>query len=100
MVVIRATAALIVAFFIAEVRCETVDVRYHGLVDLKHGAEIFGRRAHYHYCELPTATFDSLMDAIYGPVLPSEHQEVGLRQIWSNSSPLPLMSVERLIIVS
>jgi hypothetical protein len=81
----RAAAALIVLLFAAEVRSETVDVKYRGTVDLKtfecrdinrssfiqrvcydkaqSYMVISLRGTYYHYCELPPATFDSLMSA-------------------------------------
>jgi hypothetical protein len=80
-----AAAALLVLLFAAEVRSETVDVKYRGPVDLKtfecrdinrgsfiqrvcydkaQSYMIIGLRGtYYHYCELPPATFDSLMSA-------------------------------------
>lgn len=79
----RTAAALIVLLFATEARCETVDVKYRGPVDLKTFActdtprssfiqrvcydkaqsymVINLRGTYYHYCELPPATFDSLM---------------------------------------
>jgi hypothetical protein len=85
LVVIRATAALIILLFTAEVRSETVGVKYHGPVDLKTfecrdiNRSSFIQRVcydkaqsymvinlkgtYYHYCELPPATFDNLMGA-------------------------------------
>jgi len=82
---IRAATALIVLLFTAEVRSETVDVKYRGPVDLKSfecrdiNRSSFIQRVcydkaqsymiinlkgvNYHYCELPSATFDGLMGA-------------------------------------
>jgi hypothetical protein len=82
---IRVSAALIVLLFSADVRSETVDVKYRGLVDLKTfecrdtPRSSFIQRVcydkpqaymvinlkgvYYHYCELPPATFDGLMGA-------------------------------------
>jgi hypothetical protein len=81
----RVAVALIVLFFAAEVRSETVDVKYRGTVDLKTfecrdiNRSSFIQRVCYdkaesymiislkgtycHYCELPPATFDGLMGA-------------------------------------
>jgi hypothetical protein len=82
---IRAATALIVLLFTAEVRSETVDVKYRGTLDLKTfecrdtPRSSFIRRVcydkaqsymiinlkgmYYQYCELTPATFDSLMGA-------------------------------------
>lgn len=82
---IRAAAALIILLFTAEVRSETVGVKYHGPVDLKTfecrdiNRSSFIQRVcydkaqsymvinlkgtYYPYCELPPATFDNLMGA-------------------------------------
>jgi hypothetical protein len=68
--------------FIAEVRCETVDVKYHGLVDLKT----------FECHDINRSSF--IQRACYDKA--QSISETG--QSWSNSSPL--MSVERLIIVS
>jgi hypothetical protein len=81
-----AAASVIVLLFTAEDRAETVDVKYpRGRVDLKtfecndinrssfiqrvcydkpqRYMIISLRGTYYHYCELPPATFDSLMGA-------------------------------------
>lgn len=77
--------ALLGFLFTVEVHSETVDVKYRGPVDLKSFActdtprssfiqrvcydkaqsymVINLRGTYYHYCELPTATFDALMSA-------------------------------------
>jgi hypothetical protein len=82
---IRSAAALFLLVLTAEVRSETVDVKYRGPVDLKtfecrdtprssfiqrvcydkaqNYMLINLRGTFYHYCELPPATFDSLMGA-------------------------------------
>jgi len=82
---LRIATALIVSLLAAEARCETVDVKYRGQVDLKTfecrdiNRSSFIQRVcydkpqsymvinlkgtYYHYCELPPATFDSLMGA-------------------------------------
>jgi hypothetical protein len=84
-IMIRAASALILLLLTAEVRSETVDVKYRGPVDLKTfecrdiNRSSFIQRVcydkpqsymvislkgtYYHYCELPPATFDSLMGA-------------------------------------
>jgi KTSC domain len=84
-VMTRAAVPLIVLLFAAEVRCETVDVKYRGPVDLKafecrdinrssfiqrvcydntQSYMIINLRGtYYHYCELPPATYDGLMGA-------------------------------------
>lgn len=81
----RAVVALIALFFAAEARSETIDVKYHGPVDLKtfdcrdinrssfiqrvcydkaQSYMIISLRGiYYHYCELPPATFANLMVA-------------------------------------
>ena len=81
----KIAVALIVLFFAAEVRCETVDVKYRGPVDLKTfecrdiNRSSFIQRVcydkaqsymiislkgtYYHYCELSPATLDGLMGA-------------------------------------
>jgi hypothetical protein len=81
----RIASALIVLVFTAEVRSETVDVKYHGPVDLttfecrdinrssfiqrvcydkaQSYMVISLKGTYYHYCELPTVTFDALMGA-------------------------------------
>jgi hypothetical protein len=82
---VKATVALMLLLVTAEVRSETVDVKYRGPVDL----ETFDCRdtprssfiqpvcydkpqsymiinlkgTYYHYCELPSTTFDGLMGA-------------------------------------
>jgi KTSC domain len=78
---IRAAAALIVVLLTAQVRSETVDVKYRGTVDLQTfecrdtPRSSFIQRVcydkaqsymvislqgmYYHYCELPPATFDA-----------------------------------------
>jgi KTSC domain len=83
--VVRTVAALILILLTAEVRSETVDVEYRGPVDLKafecrdtprsgfiqrvcydkpQSYMIINLKGtYYHYCELPPATFDSLMGA-------------------------------------
>jgi hypothetical protein len=82
---IRAGTALILLLFTAEVRAETVEVKYRGPVDLRtfectdisrssfiqrvcyDKAQSYMiislRGTYYHYCELPPVTFNSLMDA-------------------------------------
>ena len=82
---IRTAAALIVLLFTAEVRSETVDVKYRGPVDLKTfecrdaNRSSFIQRvcydraqsymlislkgSYYHHCELPSATLEGLMGA-------------------------------------
>jgi hypothetical protein len=82
---IRTAAALIVLLFTAEVRSETVDVKYRGPVDLKTfecrdiNRSSFIQRvcydraqsymlislkgSYYHYCELPSAMLEGLMGA-------------------------------------
>ncbi|ABE37247.1 conserved hypothetical protein [Rhodopseudomonas palustris BisB5] len=82
---IRTVAALIVLLLNAEVRSETVDVKYRGPVDLRtfecrditrssfiqrvcyDQAQAYMiislKGTYYHYCELSRATFDSLMGA-------------------------------------
>jgi len=82
---IRVATAFVFLLFGAEARSETVDVKYHGSVDLKafecrdinrssfiqrvcyDKAQSYMiislRGTYYHYCELPTATFNSLMGA-------------------------------------
>ena len=82
---IRTAAALMALLFTAEVRSETVDVKYRGTVGLKTfecrdiNRSSFIQRVcydkaqsymiislkgtYYHYCELPPATLDSLMGA-------------------------------------
>ncbi|QND70748.1 KTSC domain-containing protein [Tardiphaga robiniae] len=82
---IRAVAALLVLLFAAEVRSETVDVKYRGPVDLKtfdcrdtprssfiqrvcydkpKAYMIINLRGtYYHYCEVPYPIFDALMAA-------------------------------------
>jgi hypothetical protein len=77
--------ALLALLFSAEVRSETVEVKYRGPVDLKAfecrdiNRSSFVQRVcydkaqsymiislrgtYYHYCEFPTATFDALMGA-------------------------------------
>ena len=81
----RAMAVLIVLLFTAEVRSETVDVKYRGPIDLKTfdcrdiSRSSFIQRVcydkpqsymiislkgvYYHYCELPLAAFDGLIGA-------------------------------------
>src|ERR1035437_8482914 len=81
----RIATALMVLCFAAEARSETVDVKYRGPVDLKTfecrdiNRSSFIQRVcydkaqsymiislhgtYYHYCELPPATYDGLMDA-------------------------------------
>jgi hypothetical protein len=83
--VVRTLTALLLLFFTAEVRSETVDVKYRGTVDLKSfecrdiSRSSFIQRVcydkaqsymiislrgtYYHYCKLPPATFDGLMGA-------------------------------------
>jgi hypothetical protein len=83
---VRAATALILLLFTAEVRSETVDVKYRGPVDLKTfecrdiNRSSFIQRVcydkpkfyymivnlkgtYYHYCELPPATLDEFMGA-------------------------------------
>jgi hypothetical protein len=82
---IRAATTLFLLLLTAEVRSETVDVKYRGPVDLKtfecretprssfiqrvcydkpQSYMIINLRGvNYHYCELPPATFDGLMGA-------------------------------------
>ena len=82
---VRGATFLILVLFTAEVRSETVDVKYRGPVDLKTfecrdiNRSSFIQRVcydkaqsymvislkgtYYHYCELPTSTFDGLMGA-------------------------------------
>jgi hypothetical protein len=82
---IRAAEALIFLLPAAEVRSETIDVKYRGTVDLKSfecrdiNRSSFIQRVcydkaqsymlinlkgtYYHYCELPPATYDRLMGA-------------------------------------
>jgi KTSC domain len=82
---IRAATAIIVLLFTAEVRSETVNVKYRGAVDLKtfecrdinHSSFIQRvcydkaqsyliislKGTYYHYCKLPPITFDGLMAA-------------------------------------
>jgi hypothetical protein len=82
---IRATTALFFLLFTVEVHSETVDVKYRGPVDLNtfeyrdinrssfiqrvcyNKAQTYMimslRGTYYHYCELPSATFDGLMVA-------------------------------------
>src|SRR6476660_10556354 len=82
---VRTAAALVLLLFTAEVRSETVDVKYRGSVDLKTfecrdtPRSSFIQRVcydkpqsymlinlkgvYYHYCELPPATHDALMAA-------------------------------------
>jgi hypothetical protein len=82
---IRAVTAIVLLLLTAEVRSETVDVKYRGPVDLKafecrdinrsrfiqrvcydktqSYMVISLRGTYYHYCELPPATFDALMGA-------------------------------------
>jgi hypothetical protein len=82
---VRAAAALFLVICAAEVKSETVDVKYRGPVDLQTfecrdiTRSSFIQRVcydkaqsymiinlkgvNYHYCELPQATFDSLMGA-------------------------------------
>jgi hypothetical protein len=81
----RIATALIVLLLTAEVRSETVDVKYRGTVDLKtfecrdinrssfiqrvcydkaqRYMIINLRGTNYHYCELPPTTYDALMGA-------------------------------------
>jgi hypothetical protein len=83
---VRTAAAVFLLVFTAEVRSETVDVKYRGPVDLKtfdcrdtprssfiqrvcyDKAQSYMlinlRGTFYHYCELPSATYDSLMGAL------------------------------------
>lgn len=85
MKIIRAATALTLILFIVEARTETVDVKYRGSVDLKTfecrdtSRSSFIQRVcydktqsymiinlkgtHYHYCELPPATFGALLAA-------------------------------------
>lgn len=82
---VRTATAIALLLLTAEVRSETVDVKYRGPVDLKTfecrdtPRSSFIQRicydkpqsymvinlkgTYYHYCELPAATFDSLMSA-------------------------------------
>jgi hypothetical protein len=82
---VRTATALLLLLFTAEVRSETVDVKYLGPVDLKtfECRDINGnsfiqrvcydkaqsymiislRGTYYHYCELPPATLGGLMGA-------------------------------------
>jgi len=82
---VRVVIVIALLLFTAEVRSETVDVKYRGPVDLKTfecrdiNRSSFIQRAcydsaqsymiislngtYYHYCELPHATFDALMRA-------------------------------------
>ena len=82
---VRTTTAIVLLLLTAEVRSETVDVKYRGNVDLKtfdcrdinrssfiqrvcyDKAQSYMiinlRGTNYHYCELPTATYDGLMGA-------------------------------------
>jgi hypothetical protein len=82
---VKAATAFFLLLLTAEVRSETVDVKYHGPVDLKTfecrdtPRSSFIQRVcydkpqlymlinlkgtYYHYCELPPATFDRLMGA-------------------------------------
>jgi hypothetical protein len=82
---IRTTALLVTLVLTAEVRSETVDVKYRGTVDLKPFActdtprSSFVQRVcydkaqsymlidlrgiYYHYCELPAATFNAFVAA-------------------------------------
>ena len=82
---IRLLAGLALSLIAGNVRSETVDVKYRGMVDLKSFActdtpqssfiqrvcydkaqsymIINLRGTNYHYCELPTATYDGLMGA-------------------------------------
>src|SRR5260370_41126862 len=84
-IVVKAGTVLILLLLTTEVRSETVDVKYRGPVDLKtfecrdinrssfiqrvcyDKAQSYMiislRGTYYHYCELPPATFDSLMGA-------------------------------------
>jgi KTSC domain len=81
----RIATALFLLLFTAEVRSETIDVKYRGPVDLKTfecrdtQRSSFIQRVcydepqsymiinlkgtYYHYCELPAATYDALMVA-------------------------------------
>jgi KTSC domain len=81
----RGATFLLLLLFTTEVRSETIDVKYRGTVDLKtfeckdtlrssfiqricydktqSYMVISPRGTYYHYCELPPATFDNLMDA-------------------------------------
>lgn len=85
MAIIRTAVAIVVVLLSAEVRSETVDVKYRGRVDLKTfecrdiSRSSFIQRVcydkaqaymiislkgtYYHYCELPPATYDGLMAA-------------------------------------
>jgi hypothetical protein len=78
-------AVIIVLLFVAKVRAETVDAKYHGPIDLKtfqcsdisrssfiqrvcyDKAQSYMiislRGTYYHYCELPPVTLDALMGA-------------------------------------
>ena len=82
---VRIVIALLVQFAATAGNAESVDVKYRGLVDLKTfecrdiNRSSFIQRVcydkaqsymvirlkgtYYHYCELPPATFDGLMDA-------------------------------------
>jgi hypothetical protein len=82
---VRTATALVVLLLTAEVRSETVNVKYRGPVDLKtfecrdtprssfiqrvcydkpQSYMIINLRGtYYHYCELPPATFNGLMGA-------------------------------------
>ena|SRR5258708_9955512 len=82
---VRTATAIVLLLLAAEVRSETVDVKYRGTVDLKSFACTDTPRSgfiqrvcydkpqsymiinlkgtYYHYCELPPATFDGLMGA-------------------------------------
>jgi hypothetical protein len=82
---VRTATALLLLFLTAEVRSETVDVKYRGPVDLRTfecrdtPRSSFIQRVcydkpqsymiinlkgtYYHYCELPPVTFDGLMGA-------------------------------------
>jgi len=82
---VRTATVFFLFLFITEACFETVDVKYRGLVDLKTfecrdiNRSSFIQRVcydkaqsymiislhgtYYHYCELPPATYDGLMDA-------------------------------------
>jgi len=82
---VKAAIALVLLLLTAEVRSETVDVKYRGSVDLEtfecrdinrssfiqrvcydkpQSYMIINLRGtYYHYCELPAATYDALMGA-------------------------------------
>jgi hypothetical protein len=82
---LRLVSGIVLFFAAAEVRSETVDVKYRGPVDLKTFAcadtprssfiervcydkaqsymLINLRGTFYHYCELPVSTYDALMGA-------------------------------------